>query len=80
MPPGPLFWSAGGLLAGLAHVRSLWRATRPPFAKPTAGLRLLTTGAILAAAALNGGLLPAALMWTAGFSGGTVWLATRRRT
>jgi len=80
MTPFAWFWAAVGALAGIMHVRSLWRATRSLLAPPSAILRLPLMGATLLAAAWMGGLIPAAVGWAVGFSISLAVFAVGRKT
>jgi len=66
-----LFWLAIGVGIGVLHARLLWSRRLPAFA------RLGVVGGCLLAAALAGGVLPAAAGWFAGLFGQGLLLLRR---
>jgi hypothetical protein len=77
-------WLAGGFVLGVVHATGIWRSVKRPTMGTTAlGLvRLLVVGLALAAAAIFGGILPAAGGWAIGFfaSVGSVMVRRHMRT
>jgi hypothetical protein len=62
-------WAVVGMALGVLHAAGIWRSAKHPTAKNAIiGLaRLLVVGLALAAAAIFGGIFPAAAGWAAGF-------------
>ena len=62
-------WVVVGLVLGVVHAAGIWRSAKHPTATTAVmGLvRLLVVGLALAAAAIFGGILPAAAGWAVGF-------------
>lgn len=75
-------WFSTGLVLGIAHTAGIWHsANRPTMLTALWGVtRLLLIGLALSAAAIFGGILPAAAGWTAGFFGGIGILKLRAHT
>ena len=77
MKLGISIWVAVGAIAGIVHSFSLWRAThRAPVLG--SGFRLLAVGGLFTAAALLGGIVPAAAGWILGFPAAALLLYVRR--
>jgi len=62
-------WLAVGLMLGVVHATGLWRSARQrtTTAAVVGLMRLLLVGLALAAAAIFGGIVPAAAGWAVGF-------------
>ncbi|HEX4996779.1 MAG TPA: hypothetical protein VFY29_01040 [Terriglobia bacterium] len=76
---GPVvFWFALGALAGLAHVRLLWRAAQMRIRSRFFPSRMLVVVGVLFAAALFKELLPAAAGWSVAFTAGVGLFLLRR--
>jgi hypothetical protein len=59
-----ILWFFAGIAAGSAHVWMLWQAAQPaPRLAPWHLMRLPVIGAVLAASAVFGGILPTAAGW-----------------
>ena len=72
-----LTWLAAGAAAGAAHSFALWRATHRTAKWTAAPPRLFAVGVVLAAAALMGGIFPAAAGWMFTFPAATIFLYWR---
>ena len=75
-------WVVLGVVLGILHAAAIWRSARRPTTTTAVigSIRLLLVGLTLAAAAIFGGVLPAAAGWAVGFFGGVaIVLATRLR-
>ena len=73
-------WVVVGLVLGVVHAAGVWRSAKHPTATTAVmGLaRLLVVGLALAAAAIFGGILPAAAGWAVGFYASVGFRVLRR--
>ncbi len=62
-------WLAVGVGLGILHAAGIWRASKQPTALSalTGFIRIVLVGRVLAAAAVLGGILPAAAGWATGY-------------
>ncbi len=81
MNPIHFVWLLAGVGAGATHAWMLWRASQPAAHRLSwHGTRLVLIGGVLVAAAVSGGILPAAAGWGLGYFSTVGFVAAGTRT